>query len=113
MDAPLRVFELDFEENLRVVRQSVKYNRRVIFPSTSEVYGMSPDTPFNEETSHLVLGPICKQRWIYSCAKQLLDRVIWAYGRRGPCASPCSGRSTGSAPSSTTSTRRRKAAAAW
>jgi nucleoside-diphosphate-sugar epimerase len=42
---------------------------------------MSPDTPFNEETSNLVLGPICKQRWIYSCAKQLLDRVIWAYGR--------------------------------
>jgi UDP-4-amino-4-deoxy-L-arabinose formyltransferase/UDP-glucuronic acid dehydrogenase (UDP-4-keto-hexauronic acid decarboxylating) len=27
-----------------------------------------------------VLGPIRKQRWIYSCSKQLLDRVIWAYG---------------------------------
>jgi nucleoside-diphosphate-sugar epimerase len=81
VDAPLRVFELDFEENLRVVRQAVKYNKRLIFPSTSEVYGMSPDAAFNEETSPLVLGPICKQRWIYSCAKQLLDRVIWAYGR--------------------------------
>ena len=40
---PLRVFELDFEENLRVVRQCVKYGTRIIFPSTSEVYGMSPD----------------------------------------------------------------------
>jgi UDP-4-amino-4-deoxy-L-arabinose formyltransferase/UDP-glucuronic acid dehydrogenase (UDP-4-keto-hexauronic acid decarboxylating) len=29
-----------------------------------------------------VLGPINKQRWIYSARKQLLDRVIWAYGRR-------------------------------
>jgi len=29
----------------------------------------------------LILGPISKQRWIYSCSKQLLDRVIWAYGR--------------------------------
>src|SRR5512136_252169 len=38
---PLRVFELDFEENLRVIRQCVKYRRRVVFPSTSEVYGMS------------------------------------------------------------------------
>jgi nucleoside-diphosphate-sugar epimerase len=27
-----------------------------------------------------VLGPIDKQRWIYSCSKQLKDRVIWAYG---------------------------------
>jgi nucleoside-diphosphate-sugar epimerase len=30
-----------------------------------------------------VLGPIHKQRWIYSCSKQLLDRVIWAYGQEG------------------------------
>ncbi|MGK9608211.1 NAD-dependent epimerase/dehydratase family protein, partial [Salmonella enterica subsp. enterica] len=37
---PLRVFELDFEENLKLVRYCVKYNKRVIFPSTSEVYGM-------------------------------------------------------------------------
>jgi nucleoside-diphosphate-sugar epimerase len=27
-----------------------------------------------------VLGPINKPRWIYSCAKQLMDRVIWGYG---------------------------------
>jgi hypothetical protein len=27
-----------------------------------------------------VVGPINKQRWIYSVSKQLLDRVIWAYG---------------------------------
>ena len=26
------------------------------------------------------LGPINKPRWIYSVSKQLLDRVIWAYG---------------------------------
>jgi UDP-4-amino-4-deoxy-L-arabinose formyltransferase/UDP-glucuronic acid dehydrogenase (UDP-4-keto-hexauronic acid decarboxylating) len=31
----------------------------------------------------LVLGPISKERWIYSSCKQLLDRVIWAYGRQG------------------------------
>jgi nucleoside-diphosphate-sugar epimerase len=30
-----------------------------------------------------VLGPIDKQRWIYSCSKQLMDRVIWAYGSMG------------------------------
>jgi nucleoside-diphosphate-sugar epimerase len=27
-----------------------------------------------------MLGPINKERWIYSCAKQMLDRVIYAYG---------------------------------
>lgn len=77
---PLRVFELDFEENLRIVRYCVKYNKRLIFPSTSEVYGMCTDSEFDEQKSNFVLGPIHKQRWIYSCSKQMLDRVIWAYG---------------------------------
>ncbi len=80
---PLRVFELDFEENLKLVRYCVKYNKRVIFPSTSEVYGMCQDKNFNEDTSNLIVGPINKQRWIYSVSKQLLDRVIWAYGAKG------------------------------
>jgi nucleoside-diphosphate-sugar epimerase len=79
---PLRVFELDFEENLRVIRQCVRYRRRVVFPSTSEVYGMSTDPEFDEDTSPLVLGPINKPRWIYSCSKQLLDRVIAGYGQQ-------------------------------
>ncbi|HGJ5875376.1 MAG TPA: bifunctional UDP-4-amino-4-deoxy-L-arabinose formyltransferase/UDP-glucuronic acid oxidase ArnA [Arsenophonus sp.] len=79
---PLRVFELDFEENLKIVRYCVKYNKRIIFPSTSEVYGMCDDKQFDEDTSRLIVGPINKQRWIYSVSKQLLDRVIWAYGAK-------------------------------
>lgn len=78
---PLRVFELDFEENLRIVRYCVKYHKRIIFPSTSEVYGMCDEDEFDEDSSKLILGPINMQRWIYSCSKQLLDRVIWAYGQ--------------------------------
>ncbi len=77
---PLRVFELDFEANLAVVRLCVRHKKRVIFPSTSEVYGMCPDKEFDEETSNFVQGPIHKMRWIYSCSKQLMDRVIAAYG---------------------------------
>jgi UDP-4-amino-4-deoxy-L-arabinose formyltransferase/UDP-glucuronic acid dehydrogenase (UDP-4-keto-hexauronic acid decarboxylating) len=92
---PLRVFELDFEENLKIIRDCVKYDKRIIFPSTSEVYGMCTDKNFDEDTSNLVVGPINKQRWIYSVSKQLLDRVIWAYGEKEGCALPCSVRSTG------------------
>ncbi len=80
---PLRVFELDFEENLRIVRYCVKYNKRIVFPSTSEVYGMCQDENFDEDNSSLITGPIRMQRWIYSCSKQMLDRVIWAYGAKG------------------------------
>ncbi len=77
---PLRVFELDFEANLPIVRSCVKHRKRLVFPSTSEVYGMCRDKQFDAETSELVLGPINKPRWIYACAKQMMDRVIAAYG---------------------------------
>jgi nucleoside-diphosphate-sugar epimerase len=80
---PLKVFELDFEANLPIVRSCVKYRKRVLFPSTSEVYGMCADEAFDPYASNLVLGPIDKQRWIYSCSKQLMDRVIYAYGSMG------------------------------
>lgn len=78
---PLKVFALDFEANLHIVRQCVAAKTRLIFPSTSEVYGMASDMPFDEEKTNFVQGPIHKERWIYSASKQLLDRVIYAYGR--------------------------------
>jgi UDP-4-amino-4-deoxy-L-arabinose formyltransferase/UDP-glucuronic acid dehydrogenase (UDP-4-keto-hexauronic acid decarboxylating) len=43
---------------------------------------MCDDDEFDEDSSRLILGPIQKQRWIYSASKQLLDRVIWAYGQQ-------------------------------
>lgn len=78
---PLRIFELDFEANLEIIRHCVHFKKRIIFPSTSEVYGMCEDDQFDEETSHLVTGPVHKERWIYAASKQLLDRVIYAYGK--------------------------------
>jgi nucleoside-diphosphate-sugar epimerase len=55
---PLRVFELDFEANLPIVRSCVKYDKRILFPSTSEAYGMCRDGDFDPDASELVLGPI-------------------------------------------------------
>ena len=75
---PLQVFELDFEANLAIVRQAMRYRKRLIFPSTSEVYGMCPDRVLSESDSSCVYGPIHKQRWIYAASKQRLrsGRII-------------------------------------
>ncbi|HPD97376.1 MAG TPA: bifunctional UDP-4-keto-pentose/UDP-xylose synthase [Synergistales bacterium] len=78
---PVMTFHLDFEANLKIVRMCVKHGKRVIFPSTSEVYGMSTDKELKEDESPIILGPVCKSRWIYSCSKQMMDRVIAAYGQ--------------------------------
>ena len=34
-----------------------------------------------EDETALWLGPVHKERWSYACAKQLLERVIFAQGR--------------------------------
>jgi nucleoside-diphosphate-sugar epimerase len=79
---PLSVFELDFEANLKIIRLCAKWHKRIVFPSTSEVYGMCRDAAFDEELSECITGPIQKERWIYATSKQLLDRIIYAYGKR-------------------------------
>jgi len=79
---PLKVFELDFESNLKIIRLIVKYKKRLIFPSTSEVYGITKEKLFNEYKTQLTVGPVHKSRWIYSISKQLLDRIIFAYAQK-------------------------------
>lgn len=78
---PLYVHKIDFEANLEIVRDCVEKKKRVIWASTSEVYGMSTDREFHPEESNLVMGPIHKMRWIYAAGKSLADRLIYAYGR--------------------------------
>ncbi|MFQ5823651.1 MAG: bifunctional UDP-4-keto-pentose/UDP-xylose synthase [bacterium] len=92
---PLEVFRLNFTENLKIAETCVRFNKRLIQFSTCEVYGRTlvtvadgrlhnPEDPayatFSEDTSEFILGPIEKHRWIYACAKQLLERVLHAYG---------------------------------
>lgn len=81
IEKPIWTFELDFEQNLKIVRMCAKHGTRIVFPSTSEVYGMSQDDELKEDSSPLVTGPISKMRWIYSTSKQMMDRMIFAYGQ--------------------------------
>jgi len=92
---PLEVFHLNFIENLRIAESCVEHGKRLIQYSTCEVYGrtvssiegidlVDPEDPkyatFSEDKSEFILGPVCKHRWIYASAKQLLERVLHAYG---------------------------------
>lgn len=92
---PLEVFQLNFTENLKIAEACVRHKKRLIQFSTCEVYGrtaasikganlVDPEDPihatFGEDTSEYILGPVVKHRWIYACAKQLLERVLHAYG---------------------------------
>jgi UDP-apiose/xylose synthase len=87
---PLDVIDANFTHLLPLVRRCAERRVRLIHFSTAEVYGRraldsegAPMAEMNEDASALVLGPIAKQRWSYACAKQLLERVIWAHGEAG------------------------------
>jgi UDP-apiose/xylose synthase len=95
---PIDVFRLNFTENLRIAEYCVKHKKRLVQFSSCEVYGKTPaailpgklsdpDNPvyatFSEDSSDCILGPIKKHRWIYASAKQLLERVLHAYGLEG------------------------------
>jgi UDP-apiose/xylose synthase len=91
---PLEVFRLNFTENLGIAEHCSAHGRRLIQFSSCEVYGKTvaailpglpdPENPayatFSEDESSFILGPVHRHRWIYACAKQLLERVLHAYG---------------------------------
>lgn len=57
---------------LRLIPLFEKHNKKVIFSSTSEVYG---EGPFSED-NNLSIGPSTNLRWSYSCAKLMTEFMI-------------------------------------
>ena len=51
---------------------------KVVFASTSDVYGMSPDLPLNEN-GDLLLGPSLIRRWSYAVSKLYGEQLSFAY----------------------------------
>ena len=82
---PLNTFHICFTENLKIVELCVKYNKRLIQFSTCEVYGDHglTEEPWSEYSTKFITGPTHEIRWIYSNAKQTLERIIYAYGVNG------------------------------
>lgn len=55
---------------------------RVVFASTSEVYGESNHAPFREDGLR-ILGPTWIHRWCYSTSKAVDEHLCFAYRDRG------------------------------
>lgn len=79
---PLDVVKLNFFDNLEVAKACSTLDRHLIQFSSCEVYGISAgrSEPFSEDHSSLIMGPVGEHRWIYASAKQLLERLLHAYG---------------------------------
>lgn len=61
-----------------VLKAALRYGRRVLIASTSEVYGKGVKIPFNEEDD-VVLGATSKNRWAYAASKMVDEFLGLAY----------------------------------
>jgi UDP-glucose 4-epimerase len=71
----LRVNTLGTEYILETAKM---WRSKVIYASTSDVYGMSPDLPF-KESGDLLLGPGMVRRWSYAVAKLYGEQLTSSY----------------------------------
>ncbi len=89
---PLRTIYANFIDGYRIVELAAKYKKPLIHYSTSEVYGRTlssylPGHAYDDPelyvldaaTTPMIMGPIQNQRWTYATAKQLLERLVYAY----------------------------------
>lgn len=61
-----------------VINKCLRDGSRLLFASTSDVYGKNPNIPYSEE-SNLVLGPTDVKRWAYATSKIFSEHKILAY----------------------------------
>jgi len=81
VEDPLRTIEMDLLAGLRVVDLASRYEKKLIFTSTSEVYGRNPDLPWTEESDR-VLGSTSINRWCYATSKAAVEHYIFAQHQR-------------------------------
>jgi UDP-glucose 4-epimerase len=82
LDDPLSATLQNVNGTQSVLALAHRYGRRVLFASTSEVYGKSAKLPFSEDDDR-VLGPPRVARWAYAAGKALDEHLCFAYHNRG------------------------------
>jgi UDP-glucose 4-epimerase len=78
MEQPVKTIETIFHGTDVILKYCSRYRKRVLIPSTSEVYGKGISVPFNEEDD-LLTGATDKHRWAYACAKTLDEFLALAH----------------------------------
>lgn len=78
MEQPVKTIETIFHGTDVVLKFCSRYRKRVLIPSTSEVYGKSTEVPFTEDND-ILKGSTSKHRWAYACAKELDEFLALAH----------------------------------
>lgn len=73
----LRTLDENYLMLKNIVQKCLQDNSKIVFASTSDVYGKNPNIPFSEG-SDLVMGPTTVKRWAYALSKIYGEQYIIA-----------------------------------
>ena len=80
IDDPLALIDIVVVGTRNLLELATKYNTRVLFTSTSEIYAKNPNPPWSEQDDR-VLGPTSIDRWSYSSSKAVCEHMLFALFR--------------------------------
>jgi UDP-glucose 4-epimerase len=79
---PFKVLNVNVNGTQNVLAAAMDHGARVVFGSTSEVYGRNPKVPYDEYDDR-VLGSTSIDRWCYSTSKAVGEHFCFAYYKKG------------------------------
>jgi UDP-glucose 4-epimerase len=79
---PYETLNVNVNGTQNILKAAYKYNKKVVFSSTSEVYGRNPKVPWSEDDDR-VLGATTIDRWCYSTSKAVGEHFCFAYHKLG------------------------------
>jgi UDP-glucose 4-epimerase len=82
VENPLQVIEGNIDGTRNILELAWEKQIKVVFASTSEIYGKNGKLPFTEESDR-VLGPPQIHRWCYATAKAIDEHLCFAYADKG------------------------------
>lgn len=74
---PLALLDVNVIASREIIRVAAEQGSRLLFASSSEIYGRNPAIPWREDDDR-VLGPPSVSRWSYASSKALVEHMLFA-----------------------------------
>lgn len=81
LEDPLKLADVVVGGTRNLLDHATRHGTRVLFTSTSEIFGRNPEVPWSEQSDR-VLGPTSVDRWCYSSSKAVCEHMLYGLHRR-------------------------------
>ncbi|CAN5782633.1 SDR family NAD(P)-dependent oxidoreductase [soil metagenome] len=81
MEDPLSLIDIAIIGTRHLIELCARHDVRILFTSTSEVYGRNPAVPWSEDGDR-VLGATSVDRWSYSSSKAVCEHMLFGVHRK-------------------------------